>query len=525
MALTVIAAIFAAAIVISSAVAVSAWRRRSEAAGYAPIAFMASGAAWWSAMSMAGLFMHDTTAALWTISLAYAGVFALVAGWWAAARALADRFWRLRPQAAVLLAAEPLLCTVALATNPWHHLFMSRLTPTSVGGAYAAVFGPLFWVHAAYCYLMLAGCTIAVLRIFFRATSRHTGYLMAVLTSAPTGAVNLVGVLSGGRLVDLTAIGFAFSAPFMYWMVRTESGPASAPVTHRDLFTIMSDLVIVIDEQRRILDHNPAAGPLLAQLGIASGKGRLPDAFGELPAGDRPEFIITDIGGTGTDLSVQVSGLAGVRRRSTARVVVARDVTESNRQRRALEQANDQLRTQLATIEQLRNDLAEQASRDHLTELHNRRHLMAELSDMITSGRTFSIALVDIDHFKKINDGYGHNAGDDVLKQVARHLAAAAGPDDLVARYGGEEFAIVLAGTALHEAAGRIDDLRRTIAGGGTTIAVTISAGLAEARPGVDITELIHTADVALYAAKAAGRDRVEIAGPPDARITAVVRG
>ncbi|MET8150104.1 diguanylate cyclase [Actinoplanes sp. NPDC049668] len=510
------AATFAAAVVISAVVSVSAWRRRDEAAGYGPIAFMAAGAAWWSAMSMVNLFLPDETASMWAISLAYAGVFAVIAGWWAAARALADRFWRLRPRMAVLLAAEPLLCAVVLATNPWHHLFLDHLEPTSGGGAYAAVFGPLFWVHAAYSYLVLTVAAIAVLRIFKRAAGRHRAYLVAMVAYAPTLAVNLTGMLSGGRLVGMTAIGFAFSAPVMYWVVRHRSGPSSAPVTHRDLFTIMSDLAIVVDDQRRVLDHNPAAGRLLSRLGAAGG-GLLPDAFGELPAGGQHEFTINDIGGTGTDLSVRVSGLAGHRRRGSARLLVARDVTDHNRQRRALEQANDRLHAQVATIERLRNDLAEQASRDHLTGLHNRRHLMTGLSGMLAAGRPFSIALIDIDHFKQINDGHGHNTGDDVLRQVARHLAAAS-PGDLVARYGGEEFAIVLDGVGPDDAAARIDELRREIGAapvyaGGATISVTVSAGITEATDGHDIISLIHTADMALYAAKAAGRDRVEIAG------------
>ncbi|MFC6567005.1 diguanylate cyclase [Actinoplanes utahensis] len=507
----IFAAVFATAGAVSVAVAVSAWRRRDEAAGYRPIALVAAGAAWWSAMSMLNLFVREPTGAAWAMSLAYAGVFTLVAGWWAAARAFADRFWTLRPRAAVLLAVEPVLCTVALATNPWHHLFMTELRPTSVGGAYAAVFGPLFWVHALYCYVMLTVCCVAVLRLVIRASGRHRGYLLAVLTSAPTAAVNLTGVLSAGRLVDLTAIGFAFGAPVMYWMVRTDSGPSSAPVTHRDLFTIMSDLVIVIDGQRRILDFNPAAGRLLSGLGAASGHCPLPDVFGELPADGRVEFTIDDIGGTGTDLSIQISDMTGARRRGTARLLVARDVTEHNRQRRALEQANEQLRNQLATIERLRNDLAEQASRDHLTGLHNRRHLMTNLTGMLASGRALTVALIDIDHFKKVNDGYGHNAGDEVLKRVAQRLAAAAGPGDLVARYGGEEFVIVLDGCGLYEAAARVDEVRRTIA---AAVSVTISAGVAEARPGHDVTTLLHTADVALYAAKSAGRDRVELALP-----------
>ncbi|SDT22413.1 GGDEF domain-containing protein [Actinoplanes derwentensis] len=518
-----IAAIFGAAVVISAIVSVSAWLRRHEATGYLSIAVLAAGSVWWSAMSMVTLFWRDPTVALWSISLTYAGVFLLVGGWWVTSRALADRFWRLRPRTALILAAEPLLCTIALATNPWHHLFIDHLKATSVGGAYAAVFGPLFWVHALYCYALLTISGVRVFRVFIRGAGRKRGYLLAVLTTLPSVLVNLVGILSGGRLVDLTAIGLAVGAPVMYWMVRHDSSPSAAPVSHHDLFRIMSDLVIVVDGQRRVLDHNPAARSLVEHLGAAD---RLPAVFGEFPAGGHSEFTINDIGGTGIDLSVQISAVTGRRSSDTAWVLVARDVTEDNDRRRALEHANAQLHTQLATIERLRSDLAEQANRDHLTGLHNRRHLMTTLSGMLASGRPLSFALVDIDHFKQINDRYGHTTGDDVLRQVAQRLSVVARPGDLVARYGGEEFAIVLADCGIDEATARVDEVRRAVkAGDSGAAAVTVSAGVTASTTAHDIRELIHTADMALYAAKESGRDRVHVGGLTPRPVPAGGRG
>ncbi|HWS39424.1 MAG TPA: diguanylate cyclase [Actinoplanes sp.] len=503
-----IAAIFGAAVVISAAVSVSAWRRRHEATGYLSIAVLASGSVWWSVMSMITLFWRDPTAALWAISLTYVGVFLLVGGWWVTSRALADRFWRLRPRTAVILAIEPVLCTIALATNPWHHLFIDHLKPTSVGGAYAAVFGPLFWVHALYCYAMLTVSGVRVFRLFIRGAGRKRGYLLAVLTTLPSVVVNLIGILSGGTLVDLTAIGLAAGAPVMYWMVRHDSAPSTAPVSHHDLFRIMSDLVIVVDGERRILETNPAAQRFLDKAG------RLPDVFGELPADGHSEFTINDCAGTGTDLSVQISAVTGRRRSHTAWVLVARDVTEDNNRRRALEVANARLHTQVATIERLRADLAEQAARDHLTGLHNRRHLMTALEELSGSGRRFGFALVDIDHFKQINDRYGHITGDDVLVRVARLLSAVVRPGDLVARYGGEEFAMVLADCGREEAAARIDEVRLSIRDGDHCgVPVTVSAGVADSTGAAGLRELVHAADMALYAAKEAGRDQVRVAG------------
>jgi diguanylate cyclase (GGDEF)-like protein len=509
-ALLVLTAVFAVAVMVSVSVALRSWRRRGEAVGFGAITVLSAGAAWWSAASLAGLFVRDPAVAAWTLSLPYPGVFALVAGWWATSRALTDRSWRLRAGTAALLAVEPVLCMLALATNPWHHLFIERLSRTGVDGVLNAAVGPLFWIHAGYSYLLVILAGITILRMYVRDTRRYRGYLPAVLASVPSFAMNVAGSLSGGRLADLTPIGFALAGPMMYWVVRQESGPASAPVTYRELIRTMSDLVVVVDGRNRVIDHNPAAGRLLALLERDAG-----EIFGELPAGDA-EFSVTDIAGTGIDLSVRVSVLAGSRAGPATRLLVARDVTEQNRRRVALQEANDQLRTQLEIIEILRTDLAEQAARDELTGLHNRRHLMTRLTAMVETGRPLCVALIDIDHFKQVNDRYGHAGGDEVLQQVAALLSAAGLDDDVVARYGGEEFALVLDGANVPEAMARIDALRRRVQEtpvrfAGAEIAVTFSAGVAEAAGTADVGALINAADVALYAAKSGGRNQVAV--------------
>ncbi|MDI6102744.1 diguanylate cyclase [Actinoplanes sp. NEAU-A12] len=505
-ALLALAVIFAVAVVISLTVAVAAWRRRGEAVGFGAITVLASGAGWWSAMALAGLFVRDPALALWFVALAYPGVFTLVAGWWATARALTDRSWRLRRRTAAILAVEPVLCTVALATNPWHHLFLDHLRTTGVDGVLAAAFGPLFWLHAAYSYLLVTLSTVMIIQTYARDTRRYRGYLLAVLASVPSLAINVATRLSGGRLVDLTAIGFAIGAPMMYRVVRAGSGPASAPVTYRDLIRTMTDLVIVVDERNRVIDHNPAAAELVAHLdaGVCDG----------LPAAGEAELTVA-----GIDLSVRVSALAESRNGTAARLLMARDITAQNRQRAALEEANSRLRAQLVTIEKLRNDLAEQAVRDHLTGLHNRRHLMTRLGEMLDAGRTPCFALIDIDHFKQVNDRYGHSIGDVVLQRVAGVLAAAARDGDVVARYGGEEFAIVFGDAGITEAAARVEALRRQVRAtpvrcGDVTVPVTFSAGLATADDAAGVTGLIDAADMALYAAKTSGRDRVSVSAP-----------
>ncbi|WP_412749838.1 diguanylate cyclase [Krasilnikovia sp. M28-CT-15] len=170
----------------------------------------------------------------------------------------------------------------------------------------------------------------------------------------------------------------------------------------------------------------------------------------------------------------------------------------------------------------------EQALRDPLTGLHNRRYADEHLPALIAADPALSVALVDIDHFKRINDTLSHDTGDLVLVQVAKLLEtglAAVTPDGFVARLGGEEFLAVLPGTPVAEAAARLDTIRQAIAdqareGLPDGWSVTVSIGVAaadETSPPAQPTALAD-ADRNLYAAKHQGRNRVVTGTPRDRR-------
>lgn len=164
---------------------------------------------------------------------------------------------------------------------------------------------------------------------------------------------------------------------------------------------------------------------------------------------------------------------------------------------------------------------AEQSSvSDALTGLHNRRWLSdmfpRQLVRSTRQHEPVTLVMADIDHFKKFNDTYGHLAGDEVLRRVARTFADHVRPGDLCARYGGEEIAVLLPNTELAVAAGIAERLRLAVAQTEVRLAdgrqlppVTVSMGLAEYRADDDLAALIGAADAALYRAKQQGRNRV----------------
>jgi len=167
-------------------------------------------------------------------------------------------------------------------------------------------------------------------------------------------------------------------------------------------------------------------------------------------------------------------------------------------------------------------ELRQRATTDELTGLANRRELLASLDRMMASarrsGRPLSVAILDIDHFKRVNDRFGHIAGDEVIRRVAQMAVEVMRNEDLVGRLGGEEYVIVLPDTDAGQAMLACERLRKAIAATqvmlpeGTVLQVTLSSGIAAFNPEDDRTSLIARADEALYAAKNGGRDQVRLA-------------
>ena len=162
----------------------------------------------------------------------------------------------------------------------------------------------------------------------------------------------------------------------------------------------------------------------------------------------------------------------------------------------------------------------ELAVTDPLTGLYNRRYLDAHLASAVeraaTTQKPVFVLLFDIDHFKGINDTYGHDAGDDVLRDFCQRLRRGVRGIDLIARYGGEEFVLVMPETDAGFASTVAERLRREVekddftTRSGERFPVTVSIGLAQWQGPRDTAEaLIKRADLALYAAKRAGRNRV----------------
>ncbi len=238
-----------------------------------------------------------------------------------------------------------------------------------------------------------------------------------------------------------------------------------------------------------------------------------------LPDGRTIRYVLGDINGDGhldqDDLDILQHLIADdsvgqfLQERMTAEELMACDVNEDG----FINQADLALLCNRIVIEMERLSLT-----DELTGLLNRRGLKEKARLKIQAARRFGISMcclaIDIDHFKQINDHYGHDVGDKALRHLARILTESTRTSDAVARYGGEEFVIVLDNTALEGAGCLARKLRQDVAESVIYLPdghfhMTISIGIAEYSPSMTFHEFVKEADMALYEAKAAGRNRV----------------
>jgi diguanylate cyclase (GGDEF)-like protein len=172
----------------------------------------------------------------------------------------------------------------------------------------------------------------------------------------------------------------------------------------------------------------------------------------------------------------------------------------------------------------MREALRENAIRDHLTGLFNRRYMEEtmerELRRALRAKIPLSVVALDLDYFKRLNDTHGHDAGDAVLRTFGKLLREGFREDDVVCRSGGEEFAVIMPGALPINAARRVEALRARVNdlqipfGTGVSLSFTFSAGVATfPQHGETAASLFHVADSALYDAKKAGRNRVVVVG------------
>ena len=307
-------------------------------------------------------------------------------------------------------------------------------------------------------------------------------------------------------------------------------------------FDALAEGVLIIDENERVLLANGAflntilkSGPIALGFRASELPWLAPDAT-LIPADDlawrtaldeqRPvlgaEMGICDAAGDVHRLLVNATCIADARGRARGAIVTFDDVTALQESNERLSASVEELRKAQLHISDQNRTLRYLASRDSLTGCLNRRTFVEEaealLAEALASRRPFAFMMIDADHFKSINDRFGHPAGDRVLVGLADYLKLFCGAPHLIGRYGGEEFCIALIGLSDAVVQHVAEQIRRSVAGvttwlpGDTTVTVSIGIATVQDAPAA-LMELASRADQALYAAKSGGRNKVVLHG------------
>ncbi len=487
--------------------------RRIPAPTGAYVAAFSVAVAWWCAMQWAGMLWQNLDYRYLFAQLQYIGIATVPVLWLAIALSYSGRHAFLSRWSA-LLWIFPVMTVVMAITNEFHGLLWQRfeLIPNAPG--LLIDYGPWFRVNLAWSYMaVLAGTLLICMRIGLAPLYRMQ-LVAAVMAPLIVVAINLPFVTGGRYLpIDPTPIGFVLAAALMLLATRRRLFSA-APVARRLTMDNISDGVIVIDNVGNIVDSNPVARDMLGDKRIYIGKA-LPGMLAEKlkwPGSAQSDITLAD----GRCLNVRVSDVTTQSHARTGQVILLRDVTQERDGQRKLMVAEEEMR---ALNEQLRTI----ANTDDLTELANRRRLYDVLSQEWARSeryqRPLSIVLFDFDCFKEVNDHYGHQTGDEVLRQASRKLREVTRPADLPARHGGEEFALLLPETSLEQAIDVAGKVHRALSEllytdvSGARFSVTVSLGVA-GREAQDASPdaMVVRADRAMYLSKHTGRNGVSVA-------------
>jgi diguanylate cyclase (GGDEF)-like protein/PAS domain S-box-containing protein len=315
--------------------------------------------------------------------------------------------------------------------------------------------------------------------------------------------------------LDITMLCFSISCLPAAWGLFRWKLLDLVPVAYHSVVESLSDGVLVLDREDRIVAMNPAAENLLSvnrtdTIGhpidsVLCGPHNLLNRTQH--GGETRAEVIMGNGMQERVYDLRVMPLLDRSNELSGRSVVVRDITERKRDEHEREDFIEQLQ-ELATI-------------DELTGLNNRRQFFMLAEHEWGRAKRYrtplAAVMMDVDHFKKINDTHGHAAGDEVLRAIARCCLENLRELDVVGRYGGEEFAILLVDTGALEAREIADRIRACIADTPVQtmrglLEVTVSMGVAETGHVSNLTALLDRADAALYVAKDSGRNYVAVA-------------
>lgn len=507
---------------------IAAWRR--SAPGSLALSFLLLAMAVWSGGYATRWLDISVEAKIFWFQIMFIGVASIPTLFLIFALGFTDNETWLTSRNLILLSIQPVVSLLLQLTNSYHHLLYTSLNVLPEAALVVEITrGPWYLASVLYSYAIIGIGIFLLGQGALRSGPLYRyQYRLILLASLLLWAGNAFKELnfSSFSRMDLAALPFGISGiVFALAILRTHFMDL-IPVARSHLIETMRDGVLVLDAQNRIVDLNPAM-EMFIKGKTSSYLGK--NAYEVLRPWMEKTDLFLDENETRSELTVpldpsryldlRVTPLYDKSQTLNGRLMVFRDITESKQVEKRLRYVNDKLQGQLIEIGLLQSKLREQAIRDSLTRLFNRRYLEEtldrELSRAAREKYPVCIIMIDLDHFKRVNDTYGHEAGDLVLKAISDALSEQSRRGDFACRYGGEEFVVVMPNIDLVTAYERAENLRQSLTllrvpYKHHSLSVTISMGIAcYPENGQTREAILRAADQAMYAAKQAGRDHI----------------
>jgi len=401
----------------------------------------------------------------------------------------------------------PAISFLLLATNDFHHLFYQSvyLEYRNATPIMQITIGQWYLIHGAYTFGTLAIAFVLLAIYWFRDKSRQTKQVIILLIGVfvPIAAAfsYLIGITPGG--LDPVPVAMLFSSSLYLYSIISTKFLLVPPIEKDYVFESMGDAVLVLDQTYHIKDFNKAAFTIFSHVKVGEHIAAVLGVDNQilpLLKNVHTESIILEVEMSNNSIKEYYQAKISPIKRGES-TIVGTTIIFTNITEQKMEQMN----------------LTKLAYTDGLTQIYNRAYVLSIAEKMFASHEKMAVVLFDIDHFKKINDTYGHFGGDEGLKHVASLSRNVIPESGVFGRYGGEEFILFLFGKEAEAASTISSKLRRLIAEtpfhyDDIVINITASFGVALKENCTALPLLIKEADEALYASKKEGRNTVCVA-------------
>lgn len=408
----------------------------------------------------------------------------------------------------IYMLAIPTISSLLVATNDWHHLYYRRFEIDPLLGApyFFQEIGIWYLVQGILTFGTMLAAFILLISHYKEMSKQYRSQIIALmfgqLMPMVTAFFYLLGLTPKG--IDPVPMVIWVSSLVYLWAIHSSRLFKLMPVAKDVIFNSIDDAVLVLDESFRLVEINRACKVQFPSFNHSLLGMNIEKVWSEL---FNIPFTVK-IGVTEVSLKLNEEKVYQVRlsmldplRNINGYLIIFTDITEIKRLQRLLER---------------------QAYYDELTQIYNRRAFLqrceTELARSQKKGTSFIIMIMDVDHFKKVNDIYGHHIGDQLLEHIVAICQLYLNKGEIFARYGGEEFVFSLSNYTKAEAEELANTIRNHVektpmVSPEGEISITLSLGIAEAERGVGetVSSLLNKADKALYQAKGTGRNKVSI--------------